>query len=213
MSPAVLPRLLEFDAQSRPRDPLCLMAGVDEAGRGPLAGPVVAAAVILRGMGDLKGLNDSKKVTPERREILFLEILKYSLTGIGVVDEPTIDKINIYQASRLAMKRAVLALPRTPDLILVDGNARMDVPVLQKTVVGGDAKSASIAAASIIAKVFRDRWMTHLDELYPQYAFKAHKGYGTPFHLERIREHGPCPAHRRSFSPCRPAEESGETRF
>ena len=149
----------------------------------------------------LSGLNDSKKVSPARRKILFDEITRNALVGIGVASEQEIDQINIYQASRLAMKRAVLALSRTPDLVLVDGKARIDLPLAQKTIVGGDAKSACIAAASIIAKVYRDHWMMYLDTLYPDYSFKTHKGYGTPEHLKKIREIGPCPVHRKSFSP------------
>lgn len=182
------------------------IAGVDEVGRGPLAGPVVAAAVILYRPGNFKGLNDSKQVEPELRETLFFEILRCSVFGLGVVDEATIDKINIYQASRLAMKRAVLSLPCTPDLLLIDGKARLDLPLEQKTLIGGDAKSASIAAASIVAKVYRDRWMHYLHDLYPDYDFKSHKGYATPVHLERIRAAGPSPVHRMSFSPFRPPE-------
>ncbi len=175
------------------------MAGVDEAGRGPLAGPVVAAAVVLRRLGDFKGLNDSKQVQPAARERLFFEIIKHGLVGIGVVDENTIDQINIYQASRLAMKRAVLALSSTPDFLVIDGKARIDLPLPQQPVVGGDGKSASVAAASIIAKVYRDCLMTHFDSLYPHYEFKRHKGYGTALHLQKLKEIGPCPIHRKSF--------------
>lgn len=179
------------------------MAGVDEVGRGPLAGPVVAAAVLFFREINLPGLNDSKKVAPVLREKLFWEISKQGLIGIGVVSETEIDEINIYQASRLAMKRAVLSITRTPDLLLIDGNARIDLPLPQKTVIKGDTKSASIAAASIVAKVYRDAWMNYLDELYPAYAFKDHKGYATPVHLEKIQGAGPCPVHRKSFSPIR----------
>ena len=204
MSAAVLSRLLEFDSKLIPHSH-AWMAGVDEVGRGPLAGPVVAAAVIFRHSGNFGenffGLNDSKKVSPENRERLFLEIIKYSHVGLGVVDEATIDSINIYQASRLAMKRAVLDLNCTPDLLVIDGNARLDLPLTQKTIIKGDSQSASIAAASIIAKVYRDHWMLHLDQLYPGYQFKDHKGYGTPAHLKRIEEQGPCAVHRRSFAP------------
>ncbi len=181
--------------------PDCRFAGVDEAGRGPLAGPVVAAAVIFLRPSPLAFLNDSKQVPPPKREILFREICGCSLVGLGVVDEKQIDAINIYQATRLAMKRAVLALSRTPDFILVDGNMTLDLPLAQRAVVRGDEKSAAIAAASIIAKVFRDHWMFHLDRLYPAYQFKDHKGYATPLHLQKIRECGPSPVHRRSFSP------------
>lgn len=200
MSSAVLSRLLEFDLSLTPH-PHAWIAGVDEVGRGPLAGPVVAAAVILKRPEILDGLNDSKKVSPENRERLFREIIKYSLVGIGIVDEAMIDHINIYQASRLAMKRAVLDLTRTPDLLLIDGNARIDLPLTQKTIVKGDSLSASIAAASIVAKVYRDEWMTHLDKIYPAYQFKDHKGYATPVHLKSIEEHGPCDVHRRTFAP------------
>lgn len=200
MSAAVFPRLLEFDLTFKPHSHTWL-AGVDEVGRGPLAGPVVAAAVILKGSGDLTGLNDSKKVSLENRERLFREIIKHSLVGLGIVDEPTIDLINIYQASRLAMKRAVLDLTFTPDLLLLDGNARIDLPLPQKTIIKGDSKSASIAAASIVAKVYRDHWMLHLDTLYPGYQFKDHKGYGTPSHLKCIKELGPCAIHRKTFAP------------
>ncbi len=203
-SSAVLPRLLEFDLTLIPH-PHARLAGVDEVGRGPLAGPVVAAAVIFRRSGNFSenfaGLNDSKKVTPENRERLFREIIKHSFVGLGIVDEATIDLINIYQASRLAMKRAVLDLTCTPDLLMIDGNARLDLPLAQKTIVKGDSKSASIAAASIVAKVYRDHWMLHLDEVYPGYQFKDHKGYGTPGHLKCIEEQGPCEVHRRSFAP------------
>lgn len=177
------------------------MAGVDEAGRGPLAGPVVAAAVILFRPSPFRGLNDSKQVPAPLRQTLFLEIARSALIGIGVVDEKKIDEVNIYQATRLAMRQAVLALSRTPNLILVDGNMTIDLPVAQKSIVKGDQKSASIAAASIVAKVYRDAWMRHLDGLYPGYQFKDHKGYPTPAHLELLQRLGPCEVHRKSFSP------------
>ncbi len=200
MSSFVLNRLLRFDTRIKQQFQGCL-AGVDEVGRGPLAGPVVAAAVILFRKSSFKGLNDSKQVLPERRELLFWEIAQNALVGLGVVDEQTIDEINIYHASLLAMKRAVLALTRTPDLLLVDGKAKVSLPIMQQTVIGGDGKSASIAAASIIAKVYRDAWMKHLDQLYPDYNFKSHKGYATPEHIKRIRQIGPSPVHRKSFYP------------
>ena len=195
-------RLFTFDRKAREGFD-GLMAGVDEAGRGPLAGPVVAAAVIFLRQAPLPYLNDSKQVLPARRETLFREISKISMVGIGIADEKEIDGVNIYQATRLAMKRAVLALSRTPDFVLVDGNLILDLPIPQKAVVKGDEKSASIAAASIIAKVYRDGWMTRLDGLYPGYEFKNHKGYGTPAHLKRLEEIGPSPVHRKSFSPVR----------
>ncbi len=181
------------------------MAGVDEVGRGPLAGPVVAAAVIFtRPVFKNRAfyfLNDSKQMTPLEREKLFPEIARHAVVGIGVIDQNRIDEINIYQATRLAMRQAVLSLSRTPDMILIDGKIKLDIPVRQKAVVGGDGKSAAIAAASIMAKVYRDRWMIHFDGLYPGYEFGKHKGYGTPEHLEKIRQKGPSPLHRKTFSP------------
>lgn len=200
MTKPCVARLIGFDEEMSQGDDVWI-AGVDEAGRGPLAGPVVAAAVVLIRKTSLDGLNDSKQVRPRVREKLFREISCHGLVGIGVVDERIIDEINIYQATRLAMKRAVLALPCTPDRLLVDGNLRLDLPLPQKAIIAGDQKSACIAAASIIAKVYRDAWMVHLDDLYPQYCFKDHKGYATPSHLERLRCEGPSPVHRKTFAP------------
>jgi len=177
------------------------LAGVDEAGVGPLAGPVVAAAVIFYRGRFVDGLNDSKKITARKREELFWPIVKNALFGIGVVDEKEIDRVNIYQASRLAMRRAVLNLPHTPAFLLVDGRIKIDLPLPQQAIVKGDAQSASIAAASILAKVYRDAWMRHLDQLYPQYLFEKHKGYGTRLHMESLKRFGPSPVHRRSFAP------------
>ena len=177
------------------------LAGVDEAGVGPLAGPVVAAAVIFYRDCFVEGLNDSKKITARKREELFWPIVRNALFGIGVVDEHEIDSINIYQASRLAMRRAVLNLPHTPEFLLVDGRIKIDLPLSQKAIVKGDGQSASIAAASILAKVYRDAWMCHLDQLYPQYSFHQHKGYGTKLHMASLKRCGPSPVHRRSFAP------------
>ncbi len=202
MRRTILNRLLHFDEEISRGVSGCI-AGIDEAGRGPLAGPVVAAAVILFRKNNLAHLNDSKKVTSKNRECLFRKIARQSLVGIGMVDEKQIDVLNIYQATRLAMKRAVLALSRTPDLLLIDGKIKLDLPLDQRAVVKGDEKSASIAAASIMAKVFRDAWMVHLDRLYPRYQFKQHKGYPTPAHLACLEREGPSPVHRRSFSPVR----------
>lgn len=187
------------------------IAGVDEAGRGPLAGPVVAAAVVFfkdRSFpSEFTYLNDSKKLTPVKREKLYKLILSNALVGIGVASEECIDTINIYQATRVAMRRAVIALTHTPDFLLIDGNMRLDLPLPQKAIIKGDQKSASIAAASIIAKVYRDFIMMHLDSLYPNYLFKKHKGYGTKEHLKRIEEFGPASVHRKSFKPISEALE------
>ena len=199
------PRLLDFDRKYA-GSIQGYLAGVDEAGRGPLAGPVVAAAVIFRRPVLLPYLNDSKKVTPERRRTLFWQIAQHCLIGVGVVDAAQIDEINIYQASRLAMKQAVLALTSTPKLILIDGPMKLDLPVRQCPIVRGDAQSASIAAASIVAKVYRDEWMCRLDELYPSYGFKTHKGYATEIHLKSLKDFGPCEVHRKSFEPCHEKE-------
>lgn len=183
------------------------VAGVDEAGRGPLAGPVVAAAVILVNHDGLAGINDSKKLSAKRREELYLRIARSGIVGIGFADEKQIDDLNIYQATRLAMKKAVLSLPHTPAVLLIDGPMRLDLELPQKGIIQGDAKSASIAAASIVAKVFRDHWMRGLHEVYPEYAFHKHKGYGTAEHLRALREKGPSSVHRYSFAPVREAEE------
>lgn len=199
-----LERLTTFDARAI-RLSSGWLAGVDEAGRGPLAGPVVAAAVVFRRPlsqafpWDL--LDDSKRLSPAVRQRLYWEIARVAAIGIGTCDEKEIDELNIYHATRLAMKRAVLALCCTPALILVDGTLKIDLPIPQQTVIDGDAKSASIAAASVIAKVYRDAWMCHLDEIYPSYLFKKHKGYATIEHLARIRQFGPSPVHRKSFAP------------
>ena len=176
------------------------VVGVDEAGRGPLAGPVVAAAVVLPWDISLPGLRDSKKMSPTLRIRLFGQIIE-KCTGFGIarVDETTIDEINILQAALLAMKRAVEQLPLEPDLLLIDGNRGIECETHQKTIIGGDDASLSIAAASVLAKVTRDRLMEEYHEQYPRYEFSRHKGYGTRLHKERIREYGPCPIHRKTF--------------
>ena len=183
-----------------------LVAGVDEAGRGPLAGPVVAAAVILDDMHPIRGLADSKVLTARRRERLFEEIRARALcSSIASVSAEEIDHLNILQATLLAMQRAVLGLRLLPKRVVVDGNR---VPVLAMTVaavIRGDGRVAAISAASILAKVHRDQLCQKLHETYPRYGFDGHKGYSTPVHLSALREHGPCPAHRRSFSPVRKA--------
>lgn len=178
-----------------------LVCGVDEAGRGPLAGPVCAAAVILPPDLEIEGLNDSKKLTDKRRRALYDIITVQALAyGIAFASEQEIDEINILQATFLAMRRAVEQLKPQPELALVDGNREPDfgaVPV--KTIIKGDSLSANIAAASILAKVTRDRFMEEQDALYPQYGFAVHKGYGTQAHYAALREYGACPIHRRTF--------------
>ena len=177
-----------------------LIAGVDEAGRGPLAGPVVAAAVILHPGAEILGINDSKKLSEKKRETLYPEILdKAMAVGIGVVSAARIDEINILQATYEAMRKAVEGLCCSPDLLLVDAVTIPGLAVKQVPIIKGDAKSLSIGAASIVAKVTRDRLMRELDAIYPQYGFEGHKGYGTAAHIAALKEFGPCPVHRRSF--------------
>ena len=179
------------------------VAGLDEAGRGPLAGPVVAAAVVFYENPQISMINDSKKLTEEVREYLFDLILNETLCGIGAAEVGEIDRINIYQASFLAMDRALENLNTQPEHLLVDGRAfpRNDIPFT--TIVKGDSLSYSVAAASILAKVTRDRMMREYDEEFPQYGFANHKGYATREHLDAIEEFGYCPIHRRSFHPKR----------
>lgn len=176
-------------------------AGVDEAGRGPLAGPVVAAAVIIISATGLEGLNDSKKLTVRKRKTLYQEIVSHHLVGVGFSSESEIDEINILQASLLAMRRAVLDLCISPDGLLIDGTYSTSLSLPQKTVIEGDAKSASIAAASVIAKVIRDAYMEKMDNEYPLYGFAKHKGYGTKIHMDALQTQGPCRIHRQSFEP------------
>ncbi len=178
-----------------------VVAGIDEAGRGPLAGPVVAAAVILPDGDKIDGLNDSKKLTEKKRELLYSEIIERAHFGVGIIDEETIDRVNIYQATRLAMKQAVCDLSKQPVFLLLDGNMTIDLEIKQLAIVKGDSKSASIAAASIIAKVTRDRMMVEMHTKYPEYGFNKHKGYPTKAHVESIAKHGITPFHRKSFSP------------
>ncbi len=179
-----------------------LWAGVDEAGRGPLAGPVVAAAVILDDLKPIKGLADSKVLTALRREKLYDEILAKALCcSIAQASVEEIDSLNILQATMLAMKRAVEGLRLKPVKVLVDGNRLPVLSMLAEAIIKGDALVPSISAASILAKVYRDRWCEQFHLEYPQYGFAGHKGYGTAEHLAALREHGACPQHRRSFSP------------
>ena len=176
------------------------VCGVDEAGRGPLAVPVCAAAVILPAGLVIEGVNDSKKLSEKKREELFPVICEKALAyGIGWADEREIDEINILQATYRAMKRAVESLPLTADYALIDGNRMPPLAIPGTTIVKGDALSMSIAAASILAKVSRDRVMVQFSREYPQYGFEQHKGYGTAAHVQALREYGPCPLHRQSF--------------
>ena len=176
------------------------ICGIDEAGRGPLAGPVYAAAVILPVDLEIEGLNDSKKLTEKKREALFDVICEKAISySIGIATEAEIDEINILNATFLAMRRAVDGLSVKPDYALIDGNQHPGLSIADETVVKGDAKSMSIAAASILAKVSRDRFMLQIAEKYPEYCFEKHKGYGTKLHYEMIEKYGVAPVHRRSF--------------
>ena len=178
-----------------------LVAGVDEAGRGPLAGPVVAAAVIIAPDRRIRGLADSKVLTPEQREALFHVISERAVgVGVGIVDHETIDRINILQATKVAMAEALAQLTVRPDLVITDFVALRDLACPQKNLVDGDARCATVAAASIVAKVTRDRLMVEADQRFPVYGFARHKGYGTADHLAALDRHGACPIHRRSFS-------------
>jgi ribonuclease HII len=179
-----------------------LVAGVDEAGRGPLAGPVVAAAVILDELNPIAGLADSKKLTALRREKLYDEIRAKALCcSIAEASVEEIDTLNILQATLLAMRRAVEGLRLKPAKVLVDGNRLPVLDVLAEAIVKGDAKVPAISAASILAKVHRDRWCAEYDREFPQYGFAGHKGYGTAEHLAALRAHGACPQHRKTFAP------------
>ena len=179
-------------------------AGVDEAGRGPLAGPVVAAAVILDDLQPIRGLADSKVLTPQRRAELYDEIRAKALcSAVAEASVEEIDRLNILQATLLAMQQAVQALRLKPVRVLVDGNQLPVLDILAEAVVKGDALVPAISAASILAKVHRDRWCVDIHSRFPQYGFDEHKGYGTPAHLEALRVHGACPLHRQSFAPVR----------
>jgi ribonuclease HII len=179
-----------------------IIAGVDEAGRGPWAGPVVAAAVILNRAFCPEGLDDSKKLSKQKREKLFNEIINVADFGIGIVGESVIDQINILEATKLAMKDAVMDLLRRPQIVLVDGNQKFDVQHIEIIpIVKGDSKSLSIAAASIIAKVTRDRIMEDLSNEFPEYSWEENAGYGTAKHIAAIERHGICKYHRKSFAP------------
>lgn len=188
-----------FEAEVRTRG-FRVIAGLDEAGRGPLAGPVVAAAVVLPPKGKWTGVDDSKKLSPAQREKIFPLLLEKALgVGVGIVEAQEIDRLNILQASLKAMQLAVEKLPLPPDFLLIDGIHALRVPLPQQTIPKGDQRCLSIAAASIVAKVTRDRLMTAYHDQYPQYNFARHKGYGTKEHLQAIGKYGCCPLHRRSF--------------
>jgi ribonuclease HII len=185
------------------------VAGIDEAGRGPLAGPVVAAAVILCPERPIDGIADSKSLTADERATLSLSIRREALSfGIGWADRAEIDALNILQATFLAMRRALLAMTLTPDHVLVDGNqlpplGGLGWSMTACAIIDGDVTEPAISAASILAKTARDNYMNHMDTLYPAYSFATHKGYGTPAHQRLLELHGPCPLHRRSFAPLR----------
>ncbi len=177
------------------------ICGIDEAGRGPLAGPVVVASVILPRESMIEGVNDSKKITENKRERVYEEIIKQAISyGVGIIDENKIDEINILQATKLGLTNSIKELKVTPDIILVDALKGIDTcNIPYQSIIKGDALCYSIAAASIIAKVTRDRIMKGYDKVYPEYGFATHKGYGTAKHIEAIKEYGICPIHRRSF--------------
>jgi ribonuclease HII len=192
---------MQLEEAARRRGALRI-AGLDEVGRGPMFGPVVAAAVILAPKCRIEGLTDSKKLTEKRRNELDAEIRQNAVAwAIAAVDAATIDQINILRASLLAMRRAVEQLALTPDYLLIDGRDTIDWPCPQQAVIGGDGLSLSIAAASVLAKVFRDRMLVELDQQFPGYGLARHKGYCCPEHFEALARLGPTPLHRRSFSP------------
>lgn len=195
-----LKRLKEMSVYEEEYGSLSYICGIDEAGRGPLAGPVVAGAVILPKDHPILYLNDSKKLSPKKREMLYNEIMAEAVAvGVGISDSERIDEINILQATYEAMREAVSKLSVRPEVLLNDAVTIPDVDILQVPIIKGDAKSISIAAASIIAKVTRDRMMEEYDKIYPEYGFAAHKGYGTKVHIEALKKYGASPIHRRTF--------------
>lgn len=197
-----LKKLLKYERKAQ-KEGFKVIAGVDEAGRGPLAGPVVAAACILPKNFMLPGINDSKQLTPEKRDTLYQALTTHPdvIYGVGVIDHARIDTINILKATIEAMLHAIAQLSRVPDILLVDGMALPQSQIPSWKLISGDALSLSIGAASIIAKVTRDRLMEEYHKEWPHYGFAQHKGYGTSNHLSAIEQHGPCPIHRRSFEP------------
>ena len=197
-----LEKLKEIEEEIYAKEPaIQKIAGIDEAGRGPLAGPVVVACVILPKDSKIEGVNDSKKVSEKKREVLYEEIIKQAISyGIGIVDQTEIDQINILNATKKALTMAIQEMNQKPDLILVDALTKIEtLGIPYRSLIQGDAKCYSIAAASILAKVTRDRMMRQWDEIYPQYGFAKHKGYGTKAHMEAIKQYGICSLHRKSF--------------
>lgn len=199
--------MLRYEKKAK-RKGFKFITGIDEAGRGPLAGPVVAASVLIGKSKFKERIDDSKRLSPLKRRKAFFEILRNCLVSVGVVDNNEIDKINILNATKRAMEQAVLNLGMEPDCLLIDGNIKLNLPFHQESIIKGDSKSISIAAASIVAKVVRDSLMLELDRVYPQYGFRYHKGYGTKKHISALRNFGPCPVHRRTFEPVRISEVS-----
>ena len=193
-------RLLYFEEQAK-KGGYSLICGLDEAGRGPLAGPVVASAVILKKYRFRVRIDDSKLLSPRQRERAFEEIVRSALIGVGSVEVGLIDRLNIFQASRLAMERALLNIGVDPDFLLIDGNVPIQTAHKRKYIIHGDGRSLSIASASIIAKVTRDRLMLTYDRKYPEYGFVRHKGYATEEHLAALEKYGPSPIHRKTFRP------------
>lgn len=199
------------DSGDAAADTLALIAGVDEAGRGPLAGPVVVAAVILDPKRRVRGIGDSKALTEAQRETLYPRIVAAAIAyRIVIITAAEIDRINIFQATMRGMREALANLATAPSMARIDGNhLPRDLPCHAEAWIGGDARCRSIGAASILAKVTRDRLLVELDARYPAYGFARHKGYGTPEHLAALEQHGPCPEHRRSFAPVRRTLERG----
>jgi len=192
--------MLYYERKAR-RKGYNIIAGIDEAGRGPWAGPVVAAAVVLRDFSFTNRIDDSKKLTPQQRKKAFSEIKKKASLGIGIISPAEIDRVNILNATKMAMEKAVSELDKWPDCLLIDGKIRFPGGYIIENIIGGDGKSLSIACASIVAKVTRDNIMSNYDKLYDNYGFKRHKGYGTPQHHKALKKFGPCPIHRISYRP------------
>ena len=196
-----LTTLKQIEEEIYSKEDVKYICGIDEAGRGPLAGPVVVASVIMPKDSMIEGVNDSKKVSEKKREKLYEEITNTAIAwGVGIIDQRKIDEINILNATKKGLTKSLEELEIKPDLVLVDALTKIDtLGIPYRSIIKGDAKSYSIAAASIIAKVTRDRIMRQWDEIYPEYGFEKHKGYGTKMHIDAIKEYGPCPLHRRSF--------------